>query len=42
MDARDAVFSLGGPGDLPVAGDWNGDGTDEPGIYRPDAAQDAE
>jgi len=35
MDAHDAVFALGGPGDLPVAGDWTGDGVDKPGVYRP-------
>ena len=35
LNAHDAVFNLGGPGDLPVAGDWNGDGTDEPGVYHP-------
>jgi hypothetical protein len=28
-------FSFGGPGTLPLAGDWNGDGVDSPGIYRP-------
>ena len=34
IDAADRVFELGGSGDQPVAGDWNGDGTDEPGLYR--------
>jgi hypothetical protein len=28
------VFSFGRPGDVPVAGDWNGDGTDTPGVVR--------
>ena len=31
----DTVFSFGGAGDIPIAGDWNGDGQDEIGIYRP-------
>lgn len=25
----------GVPGDLPVAGDWDGDGVDQPGVFRP-------
>lgn len=29
------VFSFGTTGDLPVAGDWNGDGIDTPGVFRP-------
>lgn len=28
------VFSLGLPGDVPLVGDWNGDGIDTPGIFR--------
>jgi hypothetical protein len=28
------LFDLGGPNDVPVVGDWNGDGVDEPGIYH--------
>ena len=32
---QDKVFELGGAGDQPVVGDWNGDGTDEPGVYQP-------
>ena len=32
---NDAIFAFGGiPGDLPVFGDWNGDGITEIGIYR--------
>jgi hypothetical protein len=31
----DIVFSYGVPGDRPVAGDWNGDGTDTIGFYHP-------
>ncbi|QDU64883.1 hypothetical protein Pan216_57760 [Planctomycetes bacterium Pan216] len=27
-------FHFGGPGDRPVAGDWNGDGKDEVGVFR--------
>jgi hypothetical protein len=35
-DATDAahVFSFGLPGDIPVTGDWNGDGRLKAGIYR--------
>jgi hypothetical protein len=28
-------FGFGSPEDLPVIGDWNGDGSDEIGVYRP-------
>jgi hypothetical protein len=31
----DAVYKFGGVGDLPVNGDFNGDGYDEIGVYRP-------
>jgi len=31
----DVSLSYGDPSDFPVAGDWNGDGTDTPGIVRP-------
>src|SRR5205814_2060827 len=31
----DFTMVLGIPGDVPVAGDWNGDGKDSPGVYRP-------
>jgi hypothetical protein len=27
-------FGYGDPGDQPLAGDWNGDGTDTVGIWR--------
>jgi hypothetical protein len=27
-------FYFGNPGDVPVTGDWNGDGVDTPGLYR--------
>ena len=27
-------FFYGVPGDLPISGDWNGDGTSTPGLYR--------
>lgn len=33
------TVTFGTTGDLPVAGDWNGDGIDTPGIYRPSTAQ---
>lgn len=31
----DESFFFGVPGDLPFLGDWDGDGTDTPGLYRP-------
>ena len=31
----DIFFNFGTTGDLPVAGDWNGDGVDGVGIFRP-------
>jgi hypothetical protein len=34
------VFELGGAADHPVVGDWNDDGTDDPGVYQPDATPD--
>ena len=34
LDAQDKVFELGGAGDVPVVGDWNDDGTDDPGVYQ--------
>jgi hypothetical protein len=29
------IFSAGEAGDLPIAGDWNGDGRDTIGLFRP-------
>jgi len=34
LDAHDQVFQMGEAGDRPVAGDWNGDGVDDPAVYR--------
>jgi hypothetical protein len=31
----DYTFSYGRPGDIPLLGDWDGDGIDTPGVYRP-------
>ena len=43
LDAKDQVFELGGVGDVPVVGDFNGDGHDEIGLYHtgPSADQQA-
>ncbi len=41
LDAQDKMFEMGGPNDLPVVGDWNGDGVDEPGVYHDSAGGDA-
>ena len=34
VGAADYEFLFGNPGDNPVVGDWDGDGTDEIGLYR--------
>lgn len=34
-DAPDYTFSYGLRGDIPLLGDWDGDGADTPGAYRP-------
>jgi lysophospholipase L1-like esterase len=31
----DYTFFYGNPGDVPLFGDWDGDGSDTPGMYRP-------
>ncbi|NNC91633.1 MAG: DUF3048 domain-containing protein [Acidimicrobiia bacterium] len=31
----DYTFWFGMPGDIPLLGDWDGDGIDTPGVYRP-------
>jgi len=31
------ALGFGQPGDIPIAGDWNGDGADTPGVFRPRA-----
>jgi len=33
-DFADQDFFYGTAGDVPIAGDWNGDGVDTPGVYR--------
>ncbi len=35
LGAAEAVFTFGNPGDYPLAGDFDGDGVDEFGVYRP-------
>ena len=39
-DSGDTVYNFGQPGDIPVVGDWNGDGKDDIGVFRalPDGA----
>ena len=34
LDAADMNFEMGETGDIPIVGDWDGDGIDEPGLYR--------
>ena len=33
------TFSWGNSGDVPLTGDWNGNGTTEVGLYRPSTEQ---
>jgi serine protease len=33
------AFAFGDPSDIPLAGDWDGDGVDTSGVYRPSTAQ---
>ncbi len=35
VPGADAPFFYGNPGDTPFLGDWNGDGVQTPGLYRP-------
>jgi SpoIID/LytB domain protein len=35
LGAADYWFEFGNPGDVPFAGDWNGNGIDTPGLRRP-------
>jgi hypothetical protein len=35
VEADLVVFGFGMSGDLPLAGDWNGNGTDDVAIFRP-------
>jgi type II secretory pathway pseudopilin PulG len=35
----DIVFLFGREGDLPLAGDWDGDGVDTVGVYRPSTSE---
>lgn len=37
--AADFGFPFGDPSDVPLVGDWNGDGTDTIGVYRPGSGQ---
>lgn len=33
------TINFGSTGDLPIVGDWNNDGIDSPGVYRPSTGQ---
>lgn len=35
----DAAFAYGLPGDIPITGDWDGDGVDTIGVFRPSQAR---
>jgi hypothetical protein len=35
----DQTANFGQPGDIPVVGDWNGDGIRDPGVFRPGTGQ---
>jgi|GEM_PF-392107 len=37
--APDLIADFGQPGDQALAGDWNGDGVDDVGVFRPSTAQ---
>jgi hypothetical protein len=37
--ASTIVINFGAPGDLAIVGDWNGDGIDTPGVFRPSTGQ---
>ncbi len=39
LGAAETDFSFGNPGDTPIAGDWDGDGTDTIGVYRPSTSE---
>jgi hypothetical protein len=39
LDAHDRVFQLGAAGDLPVVGDFDGDGLDDPAVYHDGPAE---
>jgi hypothetical protein len=34
LDAGDQTFTFGAPGDIPIVGDWNGDGHTKVGVFR--------
>ncbi|MEX0613177.1 MAG: hypothetical protein WD229_13740, partial [Pirellulales bacterium] len=40
-DGFDLVDALGGPGETPIVGDFNGDGFDDIGVYRPNGTTSA-
>jgi len=38
-EANTRVFSFGNPGDVPLMGDWDCDGDETPGVFRPSTAR---
>ena len=38
-EARTAVLTFGNPGDIPLMGDWDCDGDETPGVFRPTTAR---
>ena len=41
IDEEDQVIQLGGPGDTPIVGDFDGDGRAEPGVFHDSSARTA-
>jgi transforming growth factor-beta-induced protein len=39
LGAAEFSFSFGNQGDMPLSGDWNGDGVDGIGVYRPSTGE---
>ena len=39
LGAAEYDFTFGNPGDIPLSGDWDGDGVDGVGVYRPSTGE---